>query len=334
MSVPETMTVIEITEPGGPEVLKPAKRPVPQPGAGQVLIKTAAAGVNRPDVVQRYGLYPAPPGAPDWPGLEVAGEVVALGPQVSDIELGIKLGGAVCALVAGGGYAEYVLADAPLCLPVPTGLSMVEAAALPETFFTVWTNVFERSGLQPGESVLIHGGSSGIGTTAIQLAKAFGARVYATAGSADKVRTCEALGADKAVDYKAEDFVAVLKEAEPKGVNLVLDMVGGDYVQRNIEVLGLEGRLVNIAFLQGAKVEVNLLPVMLKRLHLTGSTLRPRSVAEKASIAEALKARVWPLLEAGTVKPVIDGTYPLAEAAQAHARMESSVHIGKIMLTV
>ena len=330
--LPTTMTAIAITEFGGPEVLQPAELAVPRPGYGEVLIKVAAAGVNRPDVAQRAGGYPPPPGAPETPGLEVAGDIVACGPGVARWQVG----DAVCALVAGGGYAEYCLAPDPQCLPVPSGYSMLQAAALPETFFTVWTNVFQRGRLQGGESILIHGGSSGIGTTAIQLARAFGARVFATAGSAEKCSICEELGAERAINYRAEDFVAEIQAATGgAGVDLILDMVGGDYVPRNLQALALEGRLVQIAFLGGAKVaSMNLLPVMLKRLTITGSTLRPRSIEEKAQIAAELEAQVWPLLVQGSVTPVLDQTFPLAHAAAAHARIESSVHIGKIMLEI
>lgn len=327
--LPASMTAIEISEPGGPEVLKPVSRPVPTPGHGEVLVKVAAAGVNRPDIVQRQGFYPAPPGASDLPGLEIAGTVVDMGAGVTGLSKGDK----VCALVAGGGYAEYCLADAPLVMPVSKGLSLEEAAALPETFFTVWTNVFDRARLQAGETFLIHGGTSGIGTTAIQLAHVFGARVFATAGSAEKCAACERLGAERGINYRDEDFVAVTQKlTEGRGVDVILDMVGGPYVERNIKALAMEGRLVNIAFLQGSKVDVNLLPLMLKRLTLTGSTLRPRSLEEKATIAEALRAKVWPLLDAGRVAPVMDSTFPLVEAAAAHARMEESAHIGKIVL--
>jgi NADPH2:quinone reductase len=331
-NLPQTMTAIEIAEFGPPEGLRPRQLPVPQPGHGEVLIKVAAAGVNRPDVMQRSGNYPPPPGAPDTPGLEVAGTVAAVGPGVAEVATGDD----VCALVAGGGYAEYCLAPEPLCLPVPAGLTMVEAAALPETFFTVWTNLFQRGGLVGGERALIHGGSSGIGTTAIQLARAFGARVFATAGSADKCRACEDLGAERAINYRAEDFVAVVNElTDGEGVDVILDMVGGDYVMRNVAALGVEGRLVQIAVLNGPKVgDFNILPVMVKRLTVTGSTLRPRSVAQKAVIADELRQHVWPLLESGAVRPVIDTTLPLDRAAEAHARMESSVHVGKIMLEV
>jgi len=330
-SLPETMTAIEIREPGGPEVLGPASRPLPQAGAGEVLIKVAAAGVNRPDCLQRQGSYPPPKGASDIPGLEVAGEVIALGDGVKDL----KVGDRVCALVTGGGYAEYCAAPAVQCLPVPKGYSMAQAAALPETFFTVWVNVFQRSGLQPGESFLVHGGTSGIGTTAIQLAKAFGCTVFATAGSAEKVKACKDLGADHAIDYKTEDFVEVVKAATGgKGVDVILDMVGGDYIPRDIKALAEDGRLSFIAFLGGPKAEVNFAAVMMKRLTITGSTLRARPVAVKAQLAAELKEKVWPLLDAGEVAPVMAAAFPLAEAAKAHALMESSDHIGKIVLTL
>lgn len=329
MSTPEHMTVIEIAEAGGPEVLRPAQRPVPTPGEGEVLVKVSAAGVNRPDVMQRSGMYPPPPGASDIPGLEIAGTIVAKGAGVE----GLNEGDSVCALVTGGGYAEYCLASAPLCLPAPQRLNATEASALPETFFTVWTNVFDRGRLQSGESFLVHGGSSGIGTTAIQLASAFGARVLATAGSTEKCRACEELGAELTINYKEEDFVERAKEfTDGAGIDLILDMVGGDYLPRNLETLASEGRLVQIALLRGPKVQMNLLPIMLKRLTVTGSTLRPQSVAAKASIADALRERVWPLLEAGTVRPVIHSTFPLAEASEAHRLMETSQHIGKIVL--
>jgi putative PIG3 family NAD(P)H quinone oxidoreductase len=329
-ALPSTMTAIEIARFGGPEVLIPATRPVPQPQEGEILIKVAAAGVNRPDILQRTGGYAPPPGASDLPGLEIAGTVAALGSGVS----GWTPGDAVCALVAGGGYAEYCAAPAPQCLPVPKGLDMIQAAGLPETFFTVWTNVFDRGRLKAGESFLVHGGSSGIGTTAIQLAHAFGARVFTTAGSAEKCAACRALGADVAVDYRTEDFVGAVGAAtEGRGVDVILDMVGGDYIKRNLKILAVEGRLVQIAFLQGSTVELNLAPLMVKRQTLTGSTLRPRSVAEKGAIAAALKEKVWPLLEAGRIKPLIHATFPLADAAGAHRLMESSTHIGKIVLT-
>ncbi len=330
-TLPDEMTAIEITEPGGPDVLRPTTRPLPAHGAGEVLIKVDAAGVNRPDCMQREGGYPPPPGAPDIPGLEIAGTVAAAAPDVT----GLAVGDRVCALVAGGGYAEYCVAAADLCLPVPTGLDPTEAAALPETFFTVWTNVFQRGRLRPGETILIHGGSSGIGTTAIQLAKQFGARVFVTAGSAEKCRACEALGADQAINYREADFVpAVAELTDGAGVDLILDMVGGDYLPRNVEALAVEGRLVQIAFLRSPKMQFNFLPMMLKRLTLTGSTLRPRTVAQKAVIAGELRERVWPLLNDGKVRPVMDSTFPLADAAGAHARMESSSHIGKIVLEI
>lgn len=327
--LPETMTAIVIEAPGGPEVLKPATLPVPSPGAGEILIKVEAAGVNRPDVLQRKGMYNPPPGASPLPGLEVAGHVAAIGPDVA----GWSIGDPVCALVSGGGYAEFCVAPAPQCLPIPKGLSAAEAAGLPETLFTVWTNVFERGRLQTGERFLVHGGSSGIGTTAIQLAKAWGAIVFATAGSAGKAQACRDLGADVAIDYREQDFLAVVKEKTGgRGVDLILDMVGGDYVARNIDALAVDGRHVSIAFLKGSKVEIDLQKVMAKRLTLTGSTLRPRSVAEKGAIAAALQAEVWPLIEAGRVRPVIHATFPLAQAAEAHALMESSAHVGKIIL--
>jgi NADPH2:quinone reductase len=327
--LPPSMTAIEIARPGGPEVLQPANRPVPQPAEGEVLVRVAAAGVNRPDAMQRAGMYPPPPGASDIPGLEIAGEVVALGRGAA----GVKLGDRVCALVTGGGYAEYCTAAAALCLPVPGGLSMSQAAALPETFFTVWTNVFQRGRLADGETILVHGGASGIGTTAIQLARAFGARVLVTC-SADKREACRRLGAELAIDYRSEDFVALAKEASGgRGVDLILDMIGGDYTPRNLEALAVEGRCVQIALQRGPKVEgFSLLPIMLKRLTLTGSTLRPRSVAEKAAIAAELRARVWPLLERGQVAPVMDSSFPLRQAAEAHARLEGGRHVGKIVL--
>jgi putative PIG3 family NAD(P)H quinone oxidoreductase len=324
------MPAVTIASPGGPEVLVASTRPVPQPGPDEVLIEVAAAGVNRPDVLQRQGNYPVPPGASDLPGLEVAGRIVALGPGV----MTWAIGDPVMALLAGGGYAGYVNAPAPQCLPVPSGFTMIEAAAVPETFFTVWTNVFERGRLTSGETFLVHGGASGIGTTAIQLAREFGARVFATAGSAEKCHACEQLGTERAINYKTEDFVEVVKSVTGgRGVDLILDMVGGDYVARNIAAAAVEGRIVSIAFLRGAKVEINLASVMGKRLHLTGSTLRPRSVAEKGAIAAALRERVLPLLNAGRIKPIIDATFPLAHAADAHRRIEAD-HTGKIVLTV
>ena len=329
--LPATMTAIAIPTPGGPEVLVPETRPVPAPRKGELLVKVAAAGVNRPDVMQRKGLYPPPPGAPDIPGLEISGEVVALGEGVTRFKLGDK----VCALVIGGGYAEYCLAEEASSLQVPKGLSMIEAAALPETFFTVWTNVFDLAGLKSGETFLVHGGTSGIGTTAIQLAKAFGATVFATAGSAEKCAVCRELGADYAIDYKTEDFVAVIKEATGgKGINVILDMVGGSYIARNYEAASPLGRIVQIAFMEGSKVQIDYMRLMLKRLSHMGSTLRSRPSAEKAAIAASLAEKVWPLIEAGTVRPVLDQTFKLTDAAAAHARMETSLHIGKIMLDV
>ena len=329
-SIPSRMTAIEIAEPGGPDVLVPAEREVPEPGPGEVLVAVEAAGVNRPDVMQRQGLYPPPPGAPDIPGLEIAGTVAALGEGVDAPAVGAR----VCALVAGGGYAEYCTAPAPLCLPVPAGLDATEAAALPETFFTVWTNVFDRARLAEGESLLVHGGSSGIGTTAIQLAKAFGATVYATAGSKAKCDACLALGADAAIHYRDEDFVERIRALTGKrGVDVVLDMIAGDYLARNLKCLAVEGRLVIIAVQRGPKVEqLNVLPIMLNRLTVTGSTLRPRTVEQKAGIARALHEMVWPLLAAGTIRPIVHTRFPLTDAAGAHRLMESSRHIGKIVL--
>ncbi len=322
------MRAVEITTPGGPDVLQLTERPVPDPGHGQVVLKVAYAGVNRPDALQRAGAYDPPSGASDLPGLEASGEVVAIGAGVSDLALGDK----VCALLPGGGYAEYVATPAAHCLPVPRGLDMKQAACLPETFFTVWSNVFTRGGLKAGERFLVHGGSSGIGTTAIQLANAFGARVFATAGSDEKCAACVALGAEKAINYKTEDFVAVLR-AEG-GADLILDMVGGDYIPRNVKALADDGRLVQIAFLQGPVAELNFALMMVKRLTLTGSTLRPQSDLAKARIAQDLHEAVWPLLEAGKVAPVMDSAFDLAEAAAAHTRLESSGHIGKIVLKV
>ncbi|MTJ80182.1 MAG: NAD(P)H-quinone oxidoreductase [Telmatospirillum sp.] len=331
MPLPTSMTCIEIAAPGGPEVLRPIERPMPQPGPGEVLIKVTAAGVNRPDVFQRQGNYPPPPGASDIPGLEIAGDVVGIGAGVSTL----TPGQAVTALVAGGGYAAYAIAAEGLCLPVPSGFSLREAAALPETVFTVWHNVFQRGALGKGESLLVHGGTSGIGTTAIQLAAHFGAKVFTTAGGPAKCDACIALGAHRAIDYKTEDFVEVIaRETNGRGVNVILDMVGGDYINRNLKCLAPDGRHVSIAFLNGSKVEVNFMPVMLKRLVLTGSTLRSRPVAEKAAIARELKEKVWPLLDSGQIKPRIAATFPLAAAADAHRLMESSQHIGKIVLDV
>lgn len=331
--LPATMTAVEISTPGGPEVLEPATVPRPEPSEGEVLIAVKAAGVNRPDILQRKGAYPPPPGASPLPGLEVAGTIAALGPGAE--ASGLSLGDPVCALTPGGGYAEYCRTHATHCLPIPSTLSPIEAAAVPETFFTVWTNVFDRGGLSEGETFLVHGGSSGIGTTAIQLAKAFGARVFTTAGSAEKCAACEALGAERAINYREEDYVPILRElTDGAGVDLVLDMVGGEYLARDIEALAVDGRHVSIAVLGGAQATFNIQVMMVKRLTLTGSTLRPRSVADKAAIAGSLRAKVWPLLESGAVKPVMHSTFPLADAAKAHALMESGTHIGKIVLVV
>jgi NADPH2:quinone reductase len=325
------MRAIEITQPGPPDVLQPCERPLPVLKAGEVLIRVIAAGVNRPDVFQRLGQYPVPPGASDLPGLEVAGEIV-------DGELGasgFRKGDLVCALVQGGGYAEFCAAPLEQCLPLPKGLSPLEAATLPETFFTVWSNVFQRAALQPGETLLVQGGSSGIGVTAIQLAKALGHRVFATAGSEDKCRACIELGAERAINYRTEDFSAVVKELTGgKGVDVVLDMVGGDYLKREIACLADDGRICLIALLGGARTEIDLGQVLRRRLTITGSTLRPRPVAFKAQIARELRERVWPLIEAGTIRPVIHRSFPLEEAAQAHALMESSAHVGKLVLQV
>ena len=330
-ALPSRMTAIAIPAPGGPEVLVPEERPVPQPGAGEILVKVAAAGVNRPDVMQRMGLYPPPKGASDIPGLEIAGEVVAVGDGVRRW----KTGDRVTALVAGGGYAEYCPVHESNALPIPQGLSEVEAAAVPETFFTVWHNTFERGALKRGETLLVHGGSSGIGTTAIQLAKAFGARVITTAGSPEKCEACRKLGADVAVNYRTEDFVATTKEATGgKGAEVIVDMVGGDYIERNYEAAAVDGRIVQIAFQGSPKATVDFRRIMLKRLTHTGSTLRSRSVADKAAIARAVEENVWSLIAAGKVKPIIYRTFPLREAAAAHALMESSQHIGKIVLTL
>ncbi|HTV97639.1 MAG TPA: NAD(P)H-quinone oxidoreductase [Steroidobacteraceae bacterium] len=330
-NIPEEMAVIEIAAPGGPEQLKLGRRPTPRPAAGEVLVRVAAAGVNRPDVMQRQGRYPPPPGASDLPGLEIAGEVVALGGRAS----GVAIGDRVTALLPGGGYAEYAVAAAPLCLPLPQGVSLIEAAAIPETFFTVWTNLFDRAGLQSGESVLIHGGTSGIGTTAIQLAAARGARVFATAGTPEKVRACEQFGAARGIDYHTEDFVEVVRrETDGTGVNVILDMVGASYLARNLEAAAVEGRLVVISLLSGARAELNLGTILTKRLTLTGSTLRSRSVEQKALVAEGVRRNVWPLLSTGRVKPIIYATFPLAQASEAHRLMESSKHIGKIVLTI
>jgi len=330
-ALPAQMTAIAIRSPGGPEVLTAEPRPVPEPGDREILIEVAAAGVNRPDVMQRMGLYPPPPGAPDIPGLEIAGEVVARGTGVTRWKEGDK----VMALVVGGGYAEFCLVHEGHALPVPAGLSLTEAAAIPETFFTVWYNAFERGRLAARETLLVHGGSSGIGTTAIQLAAAFGARVIATAGTAEKCEACRKLGADVAINYKTEDFVAVTRQATgDRGADLVLDIVGGDYIDRNYEAAAVEGRIVQIAFQSSSRATVDFRRLMLKRLTHTGSTLRARSVADKGAIARAVEVKVLPLIAAGRVKPVIDSTFPLREAAAAHARMESSQHIGKIVLTL
>jgi NADPH2:quinone reductase len=328
--LPARMMAIGIKAPGGPEMLVPEQRAVPSPGASEILVKVAAAGVNRPDVMQRQGLYPPPPGAPDIPGLEIAGDVVALGANVKRW----KVGDRVMALVVGGGYAEYCLAHGSHALPLG-GLSMVEGAAIPETFFTVWHNMVERGGLKSGETFLVHGGTSGIGTTAIQLAKALGARVIATAGSAEKCAACRKLGADVAINYKTDDFVAATKVATgDKGADLILDMVGGDYIARNYEAAAVEGRIVQIAFQGGPKAEVNFMRMMLKRLHHTGSTLRSRSNADKGAIARAVEDNALPMIAQSKVKPVIYKTFPLKEAAAAHALMETSAHIGKIVLTI
>src|SRR5689334_20455606 len=330
-ALPDRMTVIAIRSPGGPDVLVPEQRPTPAPAAGEILVKVAAAGVNRPDVMQRMGLYPPPPGATDIPGLEIAGEVVARGAGANRWKDGDK----VMALVVGGGYAEYCLAHESHALPIPPSVSAVEAAAVPETFFTVWYNVFERGRLSAGETLLVHGGSSGIGTTAIQLAKALGGRVIATAGSPEKCAACRELGADVAVNYKAEDFVAATKKAtDGRGADVILDMVGGSYIERNYDAAAVEGRVVQIAFQDASHADVDFRRLMFKRLTHTGSTLRARAIADKAAIARAVEDKVLPLIAAGRVKPVIDSTFPVREATAAHARMETSQHIGKIVLTL
>jgi NADPH2:quinone reductase len=329
--LPAQMTVVGISKPGGPEVLVPETRSVPKPGPDQILIKVHAAGVNRPDVAQRSGSYPPPPGASDLPGLEVAGEVVALGAGASKHSIGDK----VMSLVAGGGYAQYCIAQDAQAMAVPQALSMTEAGAIPETLMTVWHNVFERGALQPGETLLIHGGSSGIGTMAIQLAKAFGSKVIVTVGAQDKADACLKLGADRAINYKTEDFVAETRKAtNDAGANVILDMVGGDYIERNYDAACIDGRVVQIAFLGGPKATVNFAKLMVKRLHHTGSTLRPRSNADKAAMVRAIEAKVMPLLREGRIKPLMDSTFPLEKAADAHRRMESGEHIGKIVLTV
>ena len=331
MLVPDHMRFIDMTGYGGPEVLTLAEGPVPSPGTGEVLIRVAAAGMNRGDIMQRTGNYPPPPGASPVLGLEVSGTIAAVGENVGDWREGQE----VCALVAGGGYAEYCAAPAPQFLPVPRGLGLVEAAALPETFLTVWTNVFERGRLIPGESFLVHGGSSGIGTTAIQLARAFGVRVFATAGSVDKCAVCQQLGAERAINYRREDFVSVVKEATGgSGVDVILDMIGGSYAERNQQALAVEGRLVQIGIMEGSKITLDLFQMMVRRQTITGSTLRARSVADKAAIARLVQEKAWPLIEAGSIRTVIDRTFPLAEVAAAHRLMESSQHIGKILLTV
>jgi len=330
-SLPATMRAVEIGAYGGPEVLKLASRPVPAPKAGEVLIKVAASGVNRPDLLQRQGHYAPPPGASDLPGLEIAGTIATVGEKVS----GWQVGDSVCALLAGGGYAEYCAVPASQCLPVPKGLSLVEAASLPETFFTVWSNVFERAAIQPGETLLVQGGTSGIGVVAIQMARAFGHRVFATAGSAEKCAACVALGAERAINYKTEDFAEIIKNSTGgKGVNVILDMVGGDYIPRELKALADDGRIVMIAYLGGSKATVDLGEILRRRLTITGSALRARPVEFKARIANALRDNVWPLIESGKIKPVVYATFKLADASNAHRLMESGVHIGKIVLVV
>ncbi len=331
MKLPTTMRVVEISKPGESEVLVMATRPVAMPGPDEILIRIAAAGVNRPDVLQRKGAYAPPPGASDLPGLEAAGEVVALGETVTRW----KLGDQVCALLPGGGYAEYAVTHQDHALPVPKGLTLVQAAALPETFFTVWTNVFMRGRLKAGETFLVHGGTSGIGTTAIQLASVMGARVFTTAGSDKKCAICRDLGAELAINYRENDYLEAIRNVtNGKGVDLILDMVGGSYINRNIDALAMDGRLVFISFLDGPKAEVNFAQVMMKRLTITGSTLRPQSVQAKAMIAEALRARVWPLIAAGRIGPVMDRVFPLDQAADAHRRIEDAGHVGKIVLEI
>jgi NADPH2:quinone reductase len=331
MTLPSKMRAVEIKKPGGPEALVPAERPLPTPKPNEILVKVAAAGVNRPDVLQRQGLYAVPPDASDLPGLEIAGEVVACGSSATRWKVGDK----VCALAHGGGYAEYCVVPEVQALPLPKGLSLIEAASLPETFFTVWSNVYDRGRLKAGETLLVHGGSSGIGVTAIQIARAMGNRVLATAGSDEKCAACVKLGADKAINYRSQDFLAeVLAATDNKGVNVILDMVGGDYVPKELKCLAEEGRLVFIAFLRGPKTELDINEVMRRRLTLTGSTLRPRPVEFKGAVAASLRQHVWPLIEAGKIKPVVFKTFPLAQAADAHRLMESSQHIGKLVLTV
>ena len=328
-NIPESMNYIQIEEHGDPDVLKLSSQSVPDPGLDEVLIRVEAAGVNRPDIMQRKGLYPPPPGATDVPGLEVSGTVVKKGKNVAEPEVGSQ----VCALVSCGGYAEYCLASASICLPVPKKISLQHAAGIPETFFTVWTNVFERGQLKSGETLLVHGGSSGIGTTSIQLGKAFGATVYTTAGTQEKCEYCKNLGADAAINYNENDFEAEIKTlTENRGVDVILDMVGGPYFPKNIKILAVQGRLLQIALMQGYKAEVDFRPLLMKRVTLTGSTLRPRSVKEKAEIARSLRKEVWPLMDSGTIRPIIHQTFPLEKAADAHQLMESSNHIGKILL--
>ena len=325
------MRFIDISEHGGPEVMEIREGEAPDPGKGEVLIRVHAAGVNRPDVMQRQGLYPPPPGASPILGLEVSGEVVAVGNDVSAWSVSDR----VCALTNGGGYAEYVAVPAGQCLPLPAGLSMEEAAALPETFFTVWTNVFDRAMLKPGERFLVHGGSSGIGTTAIQMAKVLGSKVFTTAGSAEKCAVCRRLGADAAVNYTEQDYVKVINEAaDGQGVDVILDMVGGDYLARNLELAAIDGRIVSISFLKGSQVEIDMMQVLRKRLIITGSTLRPRTAEAKADIAQKLRAQIWPLIESKEIKPLIAARFPLMDAAESHKLMESSKHIGKIILMV
>jgi putative PIG3 family NAD(P)H quinone oxidoreductase len=327
----KNMQCVEISTPGGPEVLKLAERAMPIPVEGEVLVKVHSAGVNRPDVIQRKGLYPPPPGASDLPGLEISGEVVAVGAKVKKWNIGDK----VCALTNGGGYAEFCTVPSEQCLPVPKGLDMTQAAVVPETFFTVWFNLFLQGGLKEGQSLLVHGGSSGIGTTAIQMAKAMGVEVYTTAGNAEKCTVCEKLGAVRAINYKEEDFVSVIKEStDGKGVDMILDMVGGDYIAKNIKCLARKGRLINIAYLQGSTAEVNFMTVMMKQLTITGSTLRQQPLAVKERIANELQENIWPLIEKGQLAPVLHSSFSLAEAAQAHELMETSKHIGKIVLNV
>jgi len=331
MSLPKQIRCIEMTKHGSTDNLVVTHRPLPEPGDKEVLIKVAAAGINRPDIFQRKGLYPPPAGASDILGLEVAGEIIAVGSRQTRWNVGQQ----ICALLTGGGYSEYAIAHQDVCLPIPKPLNLIQAAALPETFFTVWHNVFERAAIKPGETLLVHGGASGVGTTAIQLAHALGHRVFTTAGTDEKCRQCLTLGADAAINYQNQDFVTTIKElTDDRGVDVILDMVGGDYVQKNIRVAAFQGRIISIAFLRGSKTEVDLMPMMIKQLVLTGSTLRARPTEEKARIAEALLDKVWPLLENGVIAPVISTTFPLAEAARAHQLMESNKHIGKIVLTL